>query len=64
MLASRRGREIGAEIAASHNFMPNKFAVIDDTVITGSFNFSTNAQCNAENVLLIRSKEIADAYAA
>jgi phosphatidylserine/phosphatidylglycerophosphate/cardiolipin synthase-like enzyme len=38
--------------------------VIDDTVITGSFNFSTNAQCNAENVLLIRSKEIADAYAA
>lgn len=46
-----------------HNFMHNKFVVIDDTVITGSFNLSTNAQRNAENVLLIRSKEIADAYA-
>jgi phosphatidylserine/phosphatidylglycerophosphate/cardiolipin synthase-like enzyme len=47
-----------------HNFMHNKFAVIDDTVVTGSFNFSTNAQRNAENVVVIRSKEIADAYAA
>jgi phosphatidylserine/phosphatidylglycerophosphate/cardiolipin synthase-like enzyme len=47
-----------------HNFMHNKFAVIDDTVITGSFNFSTNAQSNAENVVIIDSKELADAYAA
>lgn len=46
-----------------HNFMHNKFAVIDDTVITGSFNFSTNAQSNAENMVIIESAELADAYA-
>jgi phosphatidylserine/phosphatidylglycerophosphate/cardiolipin synthase-like enzyme len=46
-----------------HNFMHNKFAVIDDAVVTGSFNFSTNAQRNAENVVVIRNKEIADSYA-
>jgi len=46
-----------------HNFMHDKFAVVDDLVITGSFNFSTNAQNNAENVLMIQSKELADAYA-
>jgi phosphatidylserine/phosphatidylglycerophosphate/cardiolipin synthase-like enzyme len=45
-----------------HNFMHNKFAVIDDAVVTGSFNFSTNAQSNAENVLIIESKELADRY--
>jgi phosphatidylserine/phosphatidylglycerophosphate/cardiolipin synthase-like enzyme len=47
---------------AVHNFMHNKFAVVDDTVITGSFNFSTNAQSNAENVVFIESRELADAY--
>jgi phosphatidylserine/phosphatidylglycerophosphate/cardiolipin synthase-like enzyme len=47
-----------------HNFMHNKFAVVDDTVITGSFNFSTNAQSNAENVVMIENKDLADAYAA
>ena len=46
-----------------HNFMHNKFAVVDDTVITGSFNFSTNAQSNAENMAIIESAELADAYA-
>ena len=39
-------------------------AVVDDTVITGSFNFSNNATQNAENVLQIESKVIADHYAA
>jgi phosphatidylserine/phosphatidylglycerophosphate/cardiolipin synthase-like enzyme len=48
--------------AGVHNFMHNKFVVIDDTVVTGSFNLSTNAQSNAENVVLIESKELADAY--
>lgn len=47
-----------------HNFMHDKFAVVDDTVITGSFNFSTNAQNNAENVVMVESRELADAYAA
>jgi ribosomal protein S17E len=32
-------------------------------VITGSFNFSNNATQNAENVLQIESKAIADRYA-
>jgi phosphatidylserine/phosphatidylglycerophosphate/cardiolipin synthase-like enzyme len=44
--------------------MHNKLAVIDDAVITGSFNFSNNATKNAENILLIEDKAIADRYAA
>lgn len=47
-----------------HNFMHDKFAVVDDQVLTGSFNFSTNAQRNAENVLVIDDAGVADAYAA
>ena len=42
-----------------HNFRHNKLAVVDDTVITGSFNFSTNAQRNAENVVIIESTRTA-----
>jgi phosphatidylserine/phosphatidylglycerophosphate/cardiolipin synthase-like enzyme len=44
----------------------NKVMVIDGaTVITGSFNFSANAQCcNAENLLVVHSLELAAAYAA
>src|SRR4029453_10451484 len=38
-----------------HNFMHNKVLVIDDTVITGSYNFSRSAQFNAENILFIES---------
>ena len=49
--------------AAPHDYMHNKLAVVDDTVITGSFNFSNNATQNAENVLRIESKAIADHYA-
>jgi phospholipase D len=39
--------------------------VIDQTtVVTGSFNFSTNAECcNAENLLVIHRPELAVAYA-
>jgi len=47
---------------APHDYMHNKLAVVDDAVITGSFNFSNNATKNAENVLLIASKAIADRY--
>ena len=46
-----------------HNFMHNKVAVADDTVITGSFNFSNNAMKNAENVLVIKNPALADQYA-
>src|SRR5260221_1381066 len=43
----------------------NKVVVIDQTtVVTGSFNFSTNAGCcNAENLLVIHRPALAVAYA-
>jgi phosphatidylserine/phosphatidylglycerophosphate/cardiolipin synthase-like enzyme len=47
-----------------HNFMHNKVLVIDDTVITGSYNFSRSAQFNAENILFIESVPLAEAYSA
>jgi phosphatidylserine/phosphatidylglycerophosphate/cardiolipin synthase-like enzyme len=45
-----------------HDFMHNKILVIDNTVITGSYNFSHSAEFNAENVLTIESAAFADAY--
>lgn len=47
-----------------HAIAHNKVMIIDGiTVITGSFNFTRAAQeKNAENLLIIRSKEIARAY--
>jgi phosphatidylserine/phosphatidylglycerophosphate/cardiolipin synthase-like enzyme len=47
-----------------HNYMHNKVLVIDDTVITGSYNFSRSAQFNAENILFIKSVPLADTYSA
>ena len=47
-----------------HDFMHNKVLVIDDTVITGSYNFSRSAQFNAENILFINSAPLAEAYSA
>jgi phosphatidylserine/phosphatidylglycerophosphate/cardiolipin synthase-like enzyme len=48
---------------SAHNFMHNKIVVADDTVVSGSFNFSLNATRNAENVVAIKSQGLADAYA-
>ena len=45
-----------------HDFMHNKVLVIDDTVITGSYNFSRSAQFNAENILFVESAPLAQAY--
>ncbi len=45
---------------ASHNFLHVKTIVVDDTVLTGSHNFSHAAQANAENVLAITSAALAD----
>ena len=45
-----------------HDFMHNKVLVIDDTVITGSYNFSRSAQFNAENILFIESPALANTY--
>jgi phosphatidylserine/phosphatidylglycerophosphate/cardiolipin synthase-like enzyme len=43
----------------SHNFMHNKLLIVDDLVITGSYNLSHAAQANAENMLGIVSPELA-----
>jgi phosphatidylserine/phosphatidylglycerophosphate/cardiolipin synthase-like enzyme len=45
-----------------HDFMHNKVVVADDTVITGSFNLSHSATENAENVLMIRDRDLAERY--
>ncbi|HLW35028.1 MAG TPA: phosphatidylserine/phosphatidylglycerophosphate/cardiolipin synthase family protein [Chthoniobacterales bacterium] len=47
-----------------HDFMHNKVLVIDDTVITGSYNFSRSAEFNAENILFIDSASLAETYSA
>ena len=47
---------------ARHNFMHNKILLVDDTVITGSYNFSRSAQFNAENILFIESAAAAEQY--
>lgn len=46
----------------AHNLMHDKILVADDIVVTGSFNFSTNATRNAENVLRVSHPGLADAY--
>src|SRR5258708_27382959 len=45
-----------------HNYMHNKVLVIDDIVITGSYNFSRSAQFNAENILFIESAPLSETY--
>ncbi len=45
-----------------HDFMHNKVMVLDDVVITGSYNFSRHAQQNAENSLIIKSAALAETY--
>ena len=46
-----------------HDFMHNKVLICDDTVATGSYNFSANAEKNAENQLRITDPGIAGRYA-
>ena len=60
-------RKIGAKVFYSPNRrgkMHHKVFIIDgQTVITGSYNFSKNAESrNDENILLLRSKPIAQLY--
>ncbi len=47
-----------------HDFMHNKILLIDDSVITGSYNFSRSAQFNSENILFIESASLANTYSA
>jgi phosphatidylserine/phosphatidylglycerophosphate/cardiolipin synthase-like enzyme len=47
------------------DFMHNKVMVINDRiVVTGSYNFSENAEANDENLLVIDSGDVARAYTA
>lgn len=45
-----------------HDFMHNKVLVSDDLVVTGSYNFSKNAEGNAENQVSLASAGIAAEY--
>jgi phosphatidylserine/phosphatidylglycerophosphate/cardiolipin synthase-like enzyme len=47
-----------------HDFMHNKVLVTDTHLATGSYNFSANAQRNAENQLHFASAGLADQFAA
>jgi phosphatidylserine/phosphatidylglycerophosphate/cardiolipin synthase-like enzyme len=47
-----------------HDFMHAKVVVADDTTFVGSFNLSRSGERNAENVLEIRDRGIADRLAA
>jgi len=55
---------ISTYIDSIHTIAHNKIIIIDkETVITGSFNFTSDAEeKNAENVIIIRSKELAAIY--
>jgi len=71
--ALRDFQQIGALLArkhsvpytptSPHDFLHHKVIVADDTVITGSYNFSANAQRNAENHLRLTSATLAGRYA-
>jgi phosphatidylserine/phosphatidylglycerophosphate/cardiolipin synthase-like enzyme len=50
--------------SARHDFMHNKVVVADDTVITGSYNLSHSATENAENILMVQDRGLADQYGA
>jgi phosphatidylserine/phosphatidylglycerophosphate/cardiolipin synthase-like enzyme len=56
---------IPTRIDSAHAYAHNKVMVIDEeTVITGSFNFTKSAEeKNAENLLVIKDKELAIKYA-
>jgi phosphatidylserine/phosphatidylglycerophosphate/cardiolipin synthase-like enzyme len=55
-------KSIKYALDAPHNFMHSKVLVADNTVVTGSSNFSNSARGNAENVLAIRDPALAAAY--
>ena len=66
---NRRARRVWSEKTQRPTARPGatiscttKFSSIDDTVITGSYNFSRSAQFNAENILFIESAPLAEAY--
>lgn len=61
-LAGKQSRRYRPD--APHDFMHNKVLVVDDAVITGSYNFSRSAMVNAENLLILDNAPLAAAYSA
>jgi phosphatidylserine/phosphatidylglycerophosphate/cardiolipin synthase-like enzyme len=65
-----RGGEFSGKISTPwtpesvHDFMHAKIVVADDTSFIGSFNLSRSGERNAENVLEIRDRAVADIMAA
>jgi phosphatidylserine/phosphatidylglycerophosphate/cardiolipin synthase-like enzyme len=57
---------VPTKIDAQHAIAHNKIMIIDgETVITGSFNFTKAAEeKNAENLLILKDKKLADRYLA
>lgn len=55
----------GAEVRYSKNnggTMHNKFCIIDDKVITGSYNWTNHANVNDENIVVIEESDVVDSY--
>ena len=46
-----------------HDYMHAKVTVVDDTVLTGSYNLSHSGEENAENLLELVSSSLADQFA-
>jgi phosphatidylserine/phosphatidylglycerophosphate/cardiolipin synthase-like enzyme len=46
-----------------HDFMHAKITVVDDMVLTGSYNLSHSGEDNAENLLQLQSQPLADLFA-
>lgn len=59
-----QSNQISMRFDGSHAIAHNKIMVLDgQVVITGSFNFTQSAQSrNAENLLVLRSEELANSY--
>lgn len=54
---------VGSKDITGYEFMHNKFCVIDyKTVITGSYNWTKNANSNEENIVIINDSKIARQY--
>lgn len=57
--------KLGAEVCfakSSNGTMHNKFCIIDDIVITGSYNWTYHANKNRENILMTDEKSVVEGY--
>jgi phosphatidylserine/phosphatidylglycerophosphate/cardiolipin synthase-like enzyme len=59
-LASKRSTPYAPQ--APHDYMHNKVVVIDDSIITGSYNLSRSATENAENLVVVEDAGLADRF--